>query len=128
MFEEPEAHLHSSLQIDIAKVISYLVNKGAFIQVTTHSDLFLTQINHLVRLDKILKKDKKLYESILKKIGISKLYTLSGHLVNAYLFKKEKTGMTIIEKQDLSDGIPFDAFKKTYDKLYEVSNLIDESL
>ncbi|GAG92372.1 unnamed protein product, partial [marine sediment metagenome] len=78
MFEEPEAHLHSSLQIDIAKVISYLVNKGTFIQVTTHSDLFLTQINHLVRLDKIRIKNKKLYESILKKIGIPKLFTLSG--------------------------------------------------
>lgn len=128
MFEEPEAHLHPSLQIDIAKVISYLVNKGVFIQVTTHSDLFLTQINHLVRLDKILKKDNKLYDDIIKKIGIPKSFTLSSHLVNAYLFKKEKTGMTVIEKQDLSDGIPFDTFKKSYDKLFEVSNLIDESL
>lgn len=126
MFEEPEAHLHPSLQIEIAKVISYLVNNGAFIQVTTHSDLFLTQINHLVRLDKIREMDKILYESVIKKIGIPKSYTLSRNTVSAYHFKKEKSGMTIIEEQDLSDGIPFDTFKKSYDKLYEVSNIIDE--
>jgi predicted ATP-dependent endonuclease of OLD family len=128
MFEEPEAHLHPSLQVDVAKVISYLVNKGSFIQVTTHSDIFLSQINNLLRISKLRKQNQTYFEKLLSDFDLPESLVLDDVNVSAYFFEKDENGLTRATLQDLKDGIPFDTFKKTYSKLYEESNLIDEYL
>jgi hypothetical protein len=128
MFEEPEAHLHPALQVDIAKIISYLVNKGAYLQITTHSDLILTKLNHLLRLGRLRKRDREAFSVLIEKIGIEEYYVLDEENVSAYYFEKTGDGFTRISQQNLADGIPFDTFKKTYDHLYKESNLIDEFL
>ncbi|MFZ5585248.1 MAG: AAA family ATPase [Thermodesulfobacteriota bacterium] len=46
--EEPEAHLHPRAQIEVAKVIAYLVNLGHPFVVTTHSPFFLYIINNML--------------------------------------------------------------------------------
>ena len=48
-FEEPESHLDPANQRHLARSIAMLVNAGVRVLVTTHSDIFLNQINNLMQ-------------------------------------------------------------------------------
>ena len=50
ILEEPESHLHPGAQRQMARGIARLVNAGLRVIITTHSDMFVAQINNLLRL------------------------------------------------------------------------------
>ena len=50
ILEEPESHLHPAAQRRLARGIVRLVNAGVRVLVTTHSDIFVSQINNLMRI------------------------------------------------------------------------------
>ena len=50
ILEEPESHLHPGAQRQMARGIARLVNAGLKVIITTHSDMFVAQINNLLRL------------------------------------------------------------------------------
>ena len=50
ILEEPESHLHPGAQRQMARGIARLVNSGIKVIITTHSDMFVAQINNLLRL------------------------------------------------------------------------------
>ena len=47
--DEPEAHLHPEMQIEIANLLVALASAGLVINLTTHSDYFLEQVNNAIR-------------------------------------------------------------------------------
>ena len=47
--DEPEAHLHPEMQIEIANLLVGLASAGLVINLTTHSDYFLEQVNNAIR-------------------------------------------------------------------------------
>lgn len=47
--EEPEAHLHPQAQVEIVKVIAYLVNLGHQFVVTTHSPYIVYKFNNMIQ-------------------------------------------------------------------------------
>lgn len=49
ILEEPESHLHPTSQLRVAKAMARLVNGGAHVVLTTHSDYFLGQLNNSIR-------------------------------------------------------------------------------
>lgn len=48
-FEEPEAHLHPQAQVEVVKVIAYLVNLGHHFVVTTHSPYIVYKFNNMIQ-------------------------------------------------------------------------------
>lgn len=129
LFEEPEAHTHPKMQVKIANVIGQLVKEGAFFQVTTHSDYFLNQINNLVRLHKIKQQtNPKRFSSFCEDHKLDKSYTLDPKLIGAYYFKRREDNSVEIVVQDPSNGVPFDTFENTVDKLMLDSSIIEEQL
>ena len=53
LFEEPEAHLHPQMQVNIADFVVSAVSHGMHLQITTHSDYFLRRLNDRIFLQKI---------------------------------------------------------------------------
>lgn len=45
--EEPETHLHPKAQVDLVKMLAYLVNQGFRLVITTHSLIVLYTLNNL---------------------------------------------------------------------------------
>ncbi|AXA75064.1 hypothetical protein CE206_00685 [Achromobacter xylosoxidans] len=81
IFEEPEAHLHLEAQREMARVLAYLVNRGAKILITTHSDTFIQQINNLIALS-----DHPKRASLVERFQLSDDEIIDRHSVGAYDF------------------------------------------
>lgn len=47
--DEPEAHLHPDMQIEIARLLVLLASSGLSITLTTHSDYFVEEIKNAIR-------------------------------------------------------------------------------
>lgn len=50
ILEEPEAHLHPSVQRKLAQVIVRLIRKGLYVWITTHSENLCQQINNFLKI------------------------------------------------------------------------------
>lgn len=108
-FEEPEAHAHPEMQYGIADLLASCVNKGAFIQMTTHSDYLLSRINQLIRLFNAREVNPEAFEK--SPFIRNKRQLLNPKMIKAYYFSR-KDGNVVIEEQQLEDGIPFDTFRQ----------------
>ena len=51
--EEPEAHLHPSVQIELMKIFAEMANSGIKVIMTTHSDFMFNELTNLILGDKI---------------------------------------------------------------------------
>lgn len=49
VYEEPEAHLHPELQRKLARLLVRMARRGTQLLITTHSDVFVQEINNCVK-------------------------------------------------------------------------------
>ena len=87
IFEEPESHLHPANQSYVARAIAMLVNAGVRVLVTTHSDIFLNQINNLVQIYSLGTKRPELHYTANER--------LNPNDVAAYLFQPSDCGTQV---------------------------------
>ena len=128
--EEPEAHLHPSMQIAVADLIAQCINRNYIFTITTHSDYFLDRINQLIKLGNIRAKDKEKFNAYSVKNCISPLVFIDSSMVKAYYFHQENTSSQVII-DDLSineGGIPMLTFFETVTKMREQDEEINALL
>lgn len=113
LVEEPEAHLHPLKQRMMADIVGALSHSGAIMQITTHSDYFLRRLNELIMFAKAKKTvdDPDKLNSLSEKVKIVEAMSIDENIIEAYLLQKQDDGTSIAIKQDLSNGIPFAAFR-----------------
>jgi hypothetical protein len=128
LLEEPEAHIHPSLQIKVADMLCKLVNEGAFFQVTTHSDYFLNQINNSINLFNLKTKLKDKYKDFCKENELDENKILDPKKLGAYYFERRKDGSVEIKTQNVTEGVPFDTFEKSVDTIMRDSAIIENQL
>jgi predicted ATPase len=110
--EEPEAHLHPSSQILMARVISEAVNNGKFVVFATHSDYIISELNNLIALSSTPK-------NVIKKLGYRDAEILRPEVVAVYLVKAEGT----VERLEVDyTGIPEDEFAKAAEEILRIRN------
>ena len=109
LFEEPEAHLHPQMQVNIADFVVSAINHGMHLQITTHSDYFLRRLNDRIFLQKIQAIDANCYAETLSKYNYTDL-TLDSSLIGAYLLRREEDGSVKVVPQELHKGIPYESF------------------
>lgn len=122
LFEEPEAHLHPQMQVNIADFVASAVNHGMHLQITTHSDYFLRRLNDRIFLKKIQSINAKHYAETLSKYGYTDL-TLDSSQIGAYLLRREEDGSVKVVPQELDRGIPYESFYNVIKK--ESSHSLD---
>jgi predicted ATPase len=126
--EEPEAHLHPELQRSAALLLVYIVNRGGFIQVTTHSDFFVNQVNNLLKLHFIKNKNSDEFQRVLEKTGIRKEFLLNPEDMGAYFFEKTKNHVRVRELNVSDKGMPMESFKRVYDQSVNETRSLREAL
>lgn len=109
LFEEPEAHLHPQMQVNIADFVVSAVSHGMHLQITTHSDYFLRRLNDRIFLQKIQRLDANSYAKTLSNYGYTDL-TLDSSLIGAYLLRRDEDGTVEVISQSLEKGIPYESF------------------
>lgn len=113
LVEEPEAHLHPLKQRMMADIIGALSHNGAIMQITTHSDYFLRRLNELIMFVKAKKTtdDPDKLRTLSEKVNIVEDMSIDESIIGAYLLRKQADNTSIAVKQDISNGIPFAAFR-----------------
>ncbi len=82
IIEEPEAHLHPAMQVEFTRQIAALVQAGANVMVTTHSEWILEELANIVR-------RSELTDAGRKEMPHGE-YALSPDQVGAWLFKQKR--------------------------------------
>lgn len=113
LVEEPEAHLHPLKQRMMADIIGVLSHNGAVMQITTHSDYFLRRLNELIMFAKAKKTtdDPDKLRTLSEKVNIEEEMSIDESIIGAYLLRKQADNTSIAVKQDISNGVPFAAFR-----------------
>ena len=122
VIEEPEAHFHPQAQIEIARVLSILVNLGAKVIITTHSDYILNEINNCIKLS-VLSKEKQ--NEYLKKFDLPKEIILNKNRIKAYLFKDKEKFIEVDELEIDKYGISNENFDIVLDELLDRTEYIN---
>ena len=121
ILEEPESHLHPAAQRQLARGIVRLVNAGVRVLITTHSDIFVSQINNLLRASYASKR-------WLREQGFAPEETLKHDDVSAYLFRmdEDSEGSRIEALEIQRDvGIEDPMFNQVIHELYEETLLVE---
>lgn len=124
LLEEPEAHLHPSLQQKMADLISYLVGQGAYMQITTHSDYLLNRLNTLIKVHSLKKHSN--FKSLLDEVNINEDIVLNPENIGAYYFKKNEDGTVTIVDQSTTEGVPFTSFDEAVNKMLTDRDIIED--
>lgn len=121
IIEEPESHLHPSAQLALSRLISYLVNMGHQIIITTHSPILIQQVQNL-----LLMHGNK---DVIKKLGYAENETLDKKDVSITLFYKDNNNMTKTNDVDVMDiTLSETEFDEIYTHLYEELTYLEMSL
>ncbi len=116
LFEEPEAHLHPAMQLQLTELLICMVNEGAHLQITTHSDYVIRRINDSINLSILSQKvSPNKFKSTCKKLDYDKDLVLDPNLVASYFMSKDADGFVKVIQQDTDGPIPYDSFKRIID-------------
>ena len=71
IIDEPESHLDTANQIQLARLLARLVNSGLKVLITTHSDYIVKEINNLIMLNESFEGKEEVVENFEYKEGES---------------------------------------------------------
>lgn len=126
--EEPEAHLHPIMQVTVADLLAACINKGYFMQITTHSDYFLQRINQLVKLGRLRKSDERAYNAFCRREGLNTRYFIDSNNLKAYFFSRKDDTTEVQPLLIDGDGVPMSTFVSAVDYLSQQDEIIDNEL
>ena len=114
IIDEPESHLDTANQIQLARLLARFVKAGLKVLITTHSDYLIKEINNLVMLSRPFA-DK---DSIIKKLKYRADDFLEPESVRAYV--AEDNGLSVRKVNGF--GIDMPVFDETIDAINNAAN------
>ena len=120
IIDEPESHLDTANQIQLARLLARYVNSGKKVLVTTHSDYIIREINNLIMLSSPLEDG----DEARKKLGYREDDRLSQEQVQAYV---AKNGTLKLCSKDRF-GIEMPVFDETIDDLNDRSEELADQI
>ena len=121
VIEEPESHIDSHNQRNLAIAIAMLVNAGVKVLVTTHSEYFISQLSNLIMASQLSIKKRSAH-------GYGAKEVLDPQKVGAYLFQPTEDGTKVNQVRVTStDGIPLKQFAEVHRQLYDEAIALEHS-
>ena len=114
IIDEPESHLDTANQIQLARLLARAVHAGLKVLITTHSDYLIKEINNLLMLSTDFKDKSK----VLKKLKYSEHDFLKPESVRAYVAENNSLTRCTVERY----GIDMPVFDTTIHEINKVSN------
>ena len=130
-FEEPEAHLHPSMQVSLMDLLATCFNNGMLFQLTTHSDYIIQRLNQLIKLNYLRQKNQEEYINVCEKHHLNDSNCLKKEDIIVYYFSKspKKTGAVSIKRLDVEDsGFPMVSFFETVEQLTRTEDDLDNAI
>lgn len=123
IIEEPEAHLHPSNQVILARHIARLIRSDLNILLTTHSQPLLEQLSLLLQASKVDQKTRK-------DMGLDPDEFLLEDEVSPYLFTQTAPGNHTAVPIECSgdEGISQEEFVKVQDALYNQTICVEQKM
>ena len=118
MVDEPEAHLDTANQIEMARLLARLARSGVKVLVTTHSDYIVKEINNLIMLSQPFQNK----EAVIKRLKYGEDEYLHADQVRAYI--AEDGSLSRCKTNPY--GIEYPNFDDTIDAINRVSNELSE--
>lgn len=123
IIDEPEAYLHPSNQMRMARILAMLVNAGVRVVITTHSDYMVREFNALIALGSMsilpTTKQKKSY-SVLHSIDNSMLLNYNDKAINIYGLNDGYLTQKFVVNQHGLNLNTFDIAMNNQSKLFSV--------
>lgn len=120
IIDEPESHLDTANQIQVARLLSQVVNSGFKVLITTHSDYIVKEINNLIMLSNSFSQK----EETLKNLGYNDSDFLTPEQVHGYI--AEEGGLT---RCDVSKfGVKMEVFDETIKSINQSSKTLASRL
>ena len=116
IIDEPESHLDTMNQIQLARALVRWVNSGMKILISTHSDYIIKEINNLIMLNGSF--DNK--EELLRDLGYKEGDSIDPSVIEAYYAKDG--GLVPCHKNAF--GIEVPSFEDSIDELVRVSSVL----
>lgn len=113
IIDEPESHLDTRNQIELARLLARCVRAGLRVLITTHSDYLIKEINNLV----MLAQNFKSKDAVLKKLRYKADDALDPSSVRAYIAEDGRLTRCEIDRF----GIDMPVFDKTIDSINHAS-------
>ena len=118
MVDEPEAHLDTANQIEMARLLARLTRAGVKVLVTTHSDYIVKEINNLIMLSQPFQNK----EAVIKRLKYGEDDYLHPDQVRAYIADDGK----LRRCETNPYGIEYKNFDTTIDDINDAANELSE--
>lgn len=120
LIDEPEINLHPNSQVELSHILSEIVNDGARIAVSTHSDYIVREINNMIMAKALVDKGSN---KMVAEYGYTTNQLLNKDDVAVYLFMPNEKGQVIVESPEISEyGFAIPSIDDTIRKQNKVTN------
>ena len=114
IIDEPESHLDTANQIQLARLLARIVRTGLKVLITTHSDYLIKEINNLIMLDS----DFEGKDAVLRSLGYKADDALNRDSIRAYVAQNNGLDRCGVDRF----GIDMPLFDETIDDINATAN------
>ena len=119
IIDEVEASLHPEKQMELARFLNRLSNKGMKLILSTHSDTFVSKVNNLYILSRMVKDSGR--TNSIRKLRLEQEELIDPEKLHVYEFVSQSNGKSVVKEiiGDSQTGFQFDLFTESAMQLYE---------
>lgn len=125
--EEPEAHMHPQMQVNLMDLLAQCLNHGMWISFTSHSDYIMQRVNQLVKLGSIGKKDENKCKVLCETLSLRPDSCLDKEKIKVYYFHDNGGGVKV-ETVPVSDrGFQMKTFFDIVEKMGDAEDALNDA-
>lgn len=127
--EEPEAHMHPQMQVNLMDLLAQCLNHGMWISFTSHSDYIMQRVNQLVKLGSIVKKEKdeNKCKALCETLSLRPDSCLDKEKIKVYYFHDNEGGVKVDTVPVSDRGFQMKTFFDIVEKMENTEDVLNDA-